>query len=248
MFRNSSKLFGGWTCTRTTCGDVWRVPGANLGSCRQIPRRDLAWSGYGRWTSTRSTTATCSARTSSKDAATTFGPQVECVRQPDTPTTHTHTHTRTQTHTQTHTHTHTHTTLDERVVLHCVARQVDIYTNYDCDVQCTNLFEDMCRFLSKNAFPLSGCPSAPEPQTPNSILEPSNPKPQTRNPKPQTSNPNLTHRTQNPNLKPQTPNPKPQAQSIPRRPIPTLLSHTNYFEIRFVKVNSPTNQSTYSSY
>ncbi|KAJ1472425.1 hypothetical protein T484DRAFT_1840456 [Baffinella frigidus] len=34
--------------------------------------------------------------------------------------------------------------------------QVDIYTNYDCDVQCTNLFEDMCRFLSKNAFPLSG--------------------------------------------------------------------------------------------
>jgi len=33
---------------------------------------------------------------------------------------------------------------------------VDIYTNYDCDVQCTNLFEDMCRFLSKNAFPFSG--------------------------------------------------------------------------------------------
>jgi len=33
---------------------------------------------------------------------------------------------------------------------------VDIYTNYDCDVQCTNLFEDMCKFLSKNTFPLSG--------------------------------------------------------------------------------------------
>jgi len=33
---------------------------------------------------------------------------------------------------------------------------VDIYTNYDCDVQCTNLFEDMCKYLSKNTFPLSG--------------------------------------------------------------------------------------------
>ena len=48
-------------------------------------------------------------------------------------------------------------------------RQVDIYTNYDCDVQCTNLFEDMCRFLSKNAFPLSGYPSAPKPQTPKAV-------------------------------------------------------------------------------
>ena len=33
---------------------------------------------------------------------------------------------------------------------------VDIYTNYDCDMQCTNLFEDMVKFLSKNTFPLSG--------------------------------------------------------------------------------------------
>jgi brefeldin A-resistance guanine nucleotide exchange factor 1 len=33
---------------------------------------------------------------------------------------------------------------------------VDIYTNYDCDMQCTNLFEDMVKFLSNNTFPLSG--------------------------------------------------------------------------------------------
>jgi brefeldin A-resistance guanine nucleotide exchange factor 1 len=33
---------------------------------------------------------------------------------------------------------------------------VELYTNYDCDVHCTNLFEDMCKFLSKNTFPLSG--------------------------------------------------------------------------------------------
>ena len=33
---------------------------------------------------------------------------------------------------------------------------MDIYTNYDCDMQCTNLFEDMVKFLSKHTFPLSG--------------------------------------------------------------------------------------------
>mgnify|MGYP004104768119 CR=1 FL=1 len=34
----------------------------------------------------------------------------------------------------------------------------DLYTNYDCDVQCTNLFETLCRSLSANAMPADGSP------------------------------------------------------------------------------------------
>eukprot|EP00742_Colponemidia_sp_Colp-10_P009616 GILJ01010503.1.p1 GENE.GILJ01010503.1~~GILJ01010503.1.p1 ORF type:complete len:1514 (+),score=239.29 GILJ01010503.1:28-4569(+) len=33
---------------------------------------------------------------------------------------------------------------------------LELYMNYDCDVQCTNLFETLCRFLVKNSFPSNG--------------------------------------------------------------------------------------------
>ena len=33
---------------------------------------------------------------------------------------------------------------------------VDLYKNYDCDVQCTNLFETLCACLCKNAVPPGG--------------------------------------------------------------------------------------------
>jgi len=36
----------------------------------------------------------------------------------------------------------------------------DLYANYDCDLQRTNLFENICKFLSKNAVPVSGQPTA----------------------------------------------------------------------------------------
>jgi len=36
----------------------------------------------------------------------------------------------------------------------------DLYGNYDCDLQRTNVFENICKFLCKNAFPVSGQPSA----------------------------------------------------------------------------------------
>ncbi|XP_053163379.1 Golgi-specific brefeldin A-resistance guanine nucleotide exchange factor 1 isoform X6 [Hemicordylus capensis] len=32
----------------------------------------------------------------------------------------------------------------------------ELYINYDCDYYCTNLFEDLTKLLSKNAFPVSG--------------------------------------------------------------------------------------------
>ncbi|XP_052766160.1 Golgi-specific brefeldin A-resistance guanine nucleotide exchange factor 1-like isoform X2 [Mya arenaria] len=32
----------------------------------------------------------------------------------------------------------------------------ELYLNYDCDLYCTNLFEDLTKLLSKNAFPVSG--------------------------------------------------------------------------------------------
>ncbi|XP_071808203.1 Golgi-specific brefeldin A-resistance guanine nucleotide exchange factor 1-like isoform X2 [Asterias amurensis] len=32
----------------------------------------------------------------------------------------------------------------------------ELYLNYDCDVYCSNLFEDLTKLLSKNAFPVSG--------------------------------------------------------------------------------------------
>ena len=33
---------------------------------------------------------------------------------------------------------------------------VDVYINYDCDVQCTNLFESICHSLSTHALPRDG--------------------------------------------------------------------------------------------
>ena len=30
---------------------------------------------------------------------------------------------------------------------------LDLYINYDCDVACTNLFEELCRCLCRNAIP-----------------------------------------------------------------------------------------------
>ncbi|KAL4239944.1 G-box binding factor [Mactra antiquata] len=32
----------------------------------------------------------------------------------------------------------------------------ELYLNYDCDLYCTNLFEDLTKLLSKNAFPVAG--------------------------------------------------------------------------------------------
>jgi hypothetical protein len=33
---------------------------------------------------------------------------------------------------------------------------LDLYVNYDCDVACTNLFEELCRSLCRNAVPEAG--------------------------------------------------------------------------------------------
>ncbi|XP_034244436.1 Golgi-specific brefeldin A-resistance guanine nucleotide exchange factor 1 isoform X2 [Thrips palmi] len=32
----------------------------------------------------------------------------------------------------------------------------ELYLNYDCDLYCSNIFEDLCKLLSKNTFPVSG--------------------------------------------------------------------------------------------
>lgn len=36
------------------------------------------------------------------------------------------------------------------------ALMTDVYINYDCDVQCTNLFETICHSLSSHALPHDG--------------------------------------------------------------------------------------------
>lgn len=36
------------------------------------------------------------------------------------------------------------------------ALMTDVYINYDCDVQCTNLFETICHSLSTHALPRDG--------------------------------------------------------------------------------------------
>lgn len=36
------------------------------------------------------------------------------------------------------------------------ALMTDLYINYDCDVQCTNLFETICHSLSSHALPRDG--------------------------------------------------------------------------------------------
>ena len=36
------------------------------------------------------------------------------------------------------------------------ALMIDVYINYDCDVQCTNLFETICHSLSTHALPRDG--------------------------------------------------------------------------------------------
>ncbi|KAF2077686.1 hypothetical protein CYY_001002 [Polysphondylium violaceum] len=33
---------------------------------------------------------------------------------------------------------------------------VDLFINYDCEMHCSNLFENLCKFLYKNSFPISG--------------------------------------------------------------------------------------------
>jgi len=33
---------------------------------------------------------------------------------------------------------------------------IDLFANYDCDIQCANLFEQLCKFLYKNVFPVNG--------------------------------------------------------------------------------------------
>lgn len=35
----------------------------------------------------------------------------------------------------------------------------ELYLNYDCDLYSTNLFEDLTKLLSKNAFPVAGLTS-----------------------------------------------------------------------------------------
>ena len=35
----------------------------------------------------------------------------------------------------------------------------ELYLNYDCDLYSTNLFEDLTKMLSKNAFPVAGLTS-----------------------------------------------------------------------------------------
>lgn len=32
----------------------------------------------------------------------------------------------------------------------------ELHLNYDCDLYCSNLFEDITKLLSKNAFPVTG--------------------------------------------------------------------------------------------
>lgn len=32
----------------------------------------------------------------------------------------------------------------------------ELYLNYDCDLYCSNLFEELTKMLSKNAFPVAG--------------------------------------------------------------------------------------------
>ncbi len=32
----------------------------------------------------------------------------------------------------------------------------ELYLNYDCDLYCSNLFEDLTKLLSKNTFPVLG--------------------------------------------------------------------------------------------
>ncbi|CAM9639031.1 unnamed protein product, partial [Discosporangium mesarthrocarpum] len=36
------------------------------------------------------------------------------------------------------------------------ALMLDLYINYDCDVQCTNLFETVCHALARHALPSTG--------------------------------------------------------------------------------------------
>src|SRR5690242_15598669 len=71
-------------------------------------------------------------------------------------------------YTRTHTHTHTHThTMFQSLVEHkeMALEAVDalwripnliteLYVNYDCDVYCSNLFDDVVKLLSNNAFPV----------------------------------------------------------------------------------------------
>ncbi|CAG5122355.1 unnamed protein product, partial [Candidula unifasciata] len=55
------------------------------------------------------------------------------------------------------TYDHREITLDLIVQLWRIPGLVtELYLNYDCDLYCSNLFDDMTKLLSKNAFPVSG--------------------------------------------------------------------------------------------
>lgn len=54
------------------------------------------------------------------------------------------------------TYEHTEIALDNIVQLWRIPGLVtELYINYDCDLYCTNLFEDLTKLLAKNAFPVT---------------------------------------------------------------------------------------------
>ena len=44
-------------------------------------------------------------------------------------------------------------------LLHIPGLSAELYLNYDCDLYSTNLFEELTKMLSKNAFPVAGLTS-----------------------------------------------------------------------------------------
>jgi golgi-specific brefeldin A-resistance guanine nucleotide exchange factor 1 len=58
------------------------------------------------------------------------------------------------------THEHREVALDIVVQLLCIpGLPAELYLNYDCDLYSSNLFEDLTKMLSKNAFPVAGLTS-----------------------------------------------------------------------------------------
>lgn len=54
-------------------------------------------------------------------------------------------------------HEHKEIALDSIIqILHIPGLASELFLNFDCDLYCTNLFEDLTKLLSKNAFPVSG--------------------------------------------------------------------------------------------
>jgi len=51
----------------------------------------------------------------------------------------------------------------QETILECVVNfckepnfMTNLYVNFDCDINCSNIFENLCKFLYKNAYPVSG--------------------------------------------------------------------------------------------